>query len=147
MSGCIPNRNPGFPGRAYNAPVEPRHGRIPSDTRFFDPLVTPSRDRYPEGPTSPPQGHRPIPTVARHVDDAPTSLQRFSEGSIVPFCRWAFAVENTIGNGVRSNYNYDPDIDNAIWWSETIVSHCLDSPSLCRLSLRQADTNSHQGCF
>lgn len=130
MSGYTPSRNPGFPGRTPNAPVEPRHGRIPSETRFFDPPTTPSRDPYPEGPTSPPQGHRPIPTVARHVDDGPTPLQRFSEGSIVPFCRWAFAVENKQGNGVRSNYNYDPDIDNAIWWSETVVSRFDYSPSL-----------------
>ena len=35
--------------------------------------------------------------------------------------RWAYAVTDARG-AVRPNYNYDPDMNNAIYLSETIVS-------------------------
>ncbi|KAH7406609.1 hypothetical protein DE146DRAFT_743656 [Phaeosphaeria sp. MPI-PUGE-AT-0046c] len=123
---------------ARNAPAEPKHGQIRSVSRTFDTNVTPSRRPYLQGPASPPQGHRPIPTVVRPADQSPTDLQRFSEFSITPFCRWAFVVDNGRG-GVRANHNYDPDIDNAIWWSETIDAFDNDSRLIHELILRIAD--------
>jgi hypothetical protein len=80
----------------------------------------PSRQPHPDGLTSPTGGHRLIPSIIRSANDPPTELQRFAGELVTPFCRWAFIVY-TSNNRPRPNHNYDPDIDNAICWSETIV--------------------------
>jgi hypothetical protein len=80
---------------------------------------TPSRQPYPDGLTSPAEGRRPIPSVVRSANDRQTELQRFAGESVTPSSRWAFVVYAG-PNRPRPNYNYDPGIDNAVHWSETI---------------------------
>jgi hypothetical protein len=119
MSGIQPN--PDFDsGVQLRAPATPRHGRIRSGT--IEQAVVPSQQPYIEGPTSSHHGHSQIPTVVYSRHDVPTELQSYSGESIVPFCRWAFAIFGP-NDRARPNHNFDLDIDNAIWWSYTIVSY------------------------
>jgi hypothetical protein len=96
----------------------PRHGRTRSLSMNHP--ASPKLPPYPTNPTSPPQGHRPIPTLRRAARQPPNDLQNFSERSIEPFCRWAFMVVDARGRE-QPNYNFTSDIENAIWVSETIV--------------------------
>ena len=119
------NNNAGGGGGSSNTPPTSefnRHGRIRSNTT--DPATLPQGPLrpFPQGPTSPRQGHAPIPTVAgRDPRDPPTVVQTFAEGSVSPFLRWAFTVfEN---NRARPNFDFLPDVDIAIRVSETIVSN------------------------
>jgi hypothetical protein len=91
--------------------------------------VTPQRRPYPAGPTSPPQGHRPVPQLRRDRDQPPNDLQRFSGLSVEPFCRWAFMVVDGRGRE-QPNHNHGNDVQAAIWVSETIVSQPFLSLSL-----------------
>jgi hypothetical protein len=112
----------------------PRHGRTRSLSMNHP--APPELPPSPNGPTSPPQGHQPLPSLRRAAHQPPNDLQNFSERSIEPFCRWAFIVVDARGRE-QPNYNFTSDIENAIWVSETIVHH----PHLS-LSLH---TNKHAG--
>ena len=68
--------------------------------------------------------HRAPPTVHHLREEEPNPLQRWNGSSVSPFMRWAYAVTDARG-AVRPNYNYDPDMNNAIYLSETIVSTFL----------------------
>jgi hypothetical protein len=98
-------------GNRYDTP---RHGLIPSlgGTQ----------------PLSPPQvqahlvpGRRPPPVVHHDEEEMLNALQRWNGSSVNSFMRWAYAVRDARGNA-RPSYNYDPDMNNAIFLSETIVS-------------------------
>jgi hypothetical protein len=124
----IQPRNPSSdPLRPSDLRTTPRHGRISSRT-VVQP-VTPQRRPYPAGPTSPPQGHRPVPQLRRDRDQPPNDLQRFSGLSVEPFCRWAFMVVDGRGRE-QPNHNHGNDVQAAIWVSETIVSQPFLSLSL-----------------
>jgi hypothetical protein len=130
MSGQPPDRN-----RSSSNPSNfntPNHGRIRSRTIDTPTIPTSQLVRFPQGPTSPPQGHRAIPTATFGRDELPNDLQRFGGQSVIPFVRWAFLVFDGAGRE-RPNHNFLPEVDNAIFWSETIVSHspfCLHAFSL-----------------
>jgi hypothetical protein len=63
----------------------------------------------------------PSPVVHHDEEEMPNALQRWNGSSVTPFMRWAYAVRDARGNA-RPSYNYDPDMNNAIFLSETIVS-------------------------
>jgi hypothetical protein len=111
--GNQPPRRSGPPpsGTPYSTP---RHGRIPSRTGI-EPLSPPQAQQPPL------PNHRAPPTVHHLREDAPTPLQRWNGESVTPFMRWAYTVRDAQGHA-RPNYNYDPDMNNAIFLSETIVS-------------------------
>lgn len=51
---------------------------------------------------------------------------------MTPFLRWAFAVEE---NGrIHPNHNFDPDMNNAIHISETIVSSIPLATQSCKFT-------------
>lgn len=100
----------------------PHQGQNPSVSGFQFRITEQGQDQsFPTIPQSPPRGYEPTPTVNRGRDEPPTDLQRWSGEHLTPFLRWAFVVRDHNGNA-RANYNYDPDINNAINLSETIVS-------------------------
>jgi hypothetical protein len=109
----------------------PRQGRIPSQSgmQSFPQRQGQQVQTLPQTPSSPPQGHRPIPTVNRDPNTPPTDLQRWVGEQLVPFLRWAYTVRDNQGR-VRANYNYDPDVNNAIHLSETIVRIYFSSAPL-----------------
>jgi hypothetical protein len=98
----------------------PRHGRIPS-TSNAQPAIP---------------GHRTLLTVTVPPRAEPNELQRWAGESLRPFLRWAYAVIDRRGNA-RPNHDFNPDINNAIHVSETIVSPLSlpFHPSLHLLSL------------
>ncbi|KAH7066056.1 hypothetical protein BKA63DRAFT_584924 [Paraphoma chrysanthemicola] len=115
MSGSAPNRSNrapsgNYPLSDYNA--SPRHGRIRSRTIESPGSPQGVQRAYPAGPTSPPQGYRPISTVIYDPNQPPNDLQRFIGLSMEPFLRWAFTIVDERGR-VHPNHNYLPDIDNA----------------------------------
>ncbi|KAH7067196.1 hypothetical protein FB567DRAFT_574186 [Paraphoma chrysanthemicola] len=138
MSGSTPNRSnraPSgtYPPSDYNA--SPRHGRIRSRTIDSPGSPQGAQRAYPAGPTSPPQAYRPIPTVMYGPNQRPNDLQRFVGQSMEPFLRWAFAIVDERGR-VHPNHNYLPDIDNAVYWSETIDAFNRDPRLMHELILR-----------
>lgn len=116
MSSLSENQSPrrgGTPssGNPYNTP---RHGRIPSRTGIES--MSPPQAQQLSMPN-----HRAPPTVYHLREEEPTPLQRWNGASVNPFMRWAYTVLDSRGS-TRPNYNYDPDMNNAIYLSETIVS-------------------------
>ncbi|KAF2032777.1 hypothetical protein EK21DRAFT_109522 [Setomelanomma holmii] len=142
MSGPTPNRNRrralsgDYPPPDYNQ--SPRHGRIPS--RTIEPANSPQGQQHalPAGPASPQPTYRPIPTVMYGPMQQPTNLQRFAGESVVPFLRWAFTIYDS-HDRAKANHDYYPEVDNAVWWSETIDAFDNDSRLIHELILRIAD--------
>jgi hypothetical protein len=132
-SGNQPPRRGGPPasGTTYSTP---RHGRIPSRTGI-EPLSPPSQAQQLPSPN-----HRTPPTVHHLREEAPTPLQRWNGESVTPFMRWAYMVRDAQGQA-RPNYNYDPDMNNAIYLSETIVR--LLPPPLPLQSYTPLKSNTH----
>ncbi|KAF7674770.1 hypothetical protein GT037_007530 [Alternaria burnsii] len=125
-----PSRSDGQPSsqNPYNAP---RHGRIPSRTGIE--LLSPPHFSQPPLP-----GHRIPPTVHHLREDVPTPLQRWNGESVTPFMRWAYTVRDN-SRQARPNYNYDPDMNNAIFLSETIDDFDRNPALIHELILRIAD--------
>ena len=59
--------------------------------------------------------------VHHDEEEIPNALQRWNGESVNFFMRWAYTVRDGRGNA-HPNYNYEPDMKNAAFLSETIVS-------------------------
>ncbi|KAH6883267.1 hypothetical protein BKA58DRAFT_417061 [Alternaria rosae] len=128
--GNQPPRRSGAPssGSPYNTP---RHGRIPSRTGI-EPMSPPQAQQ----PSMP--NHRAPPKVHHLQEEEPTPLQRWNGASVNPFMRWAYTVLDARGS-TRPNYNYDPDMNNAIYLSETIDDFDRNPSLVHELVLRIAN--------
>ncbi|KAG9194090.1 hypothetical protein G6011_04125 [Alternaria panax] len=115
-------------GNPYSTP---RHGRIPSRTGIKP--LSPPQVHQPPLP-----GHRAPPTVHHLREDAPTPLQRWNGESVSPFMRWAYTVRDGSGQA-KPNHNYDPDMNNAIFLSETIDDFDRNPALVHELILRIAN--------
>ncbi|OWY58471.1 hypothetical protein AA0120_g11166 [Alternaria tenuissima] len=133
MSGSQANQPSRRDGQSssQNPYNTPRHGRIPSRTGI-EPLSPPHVVQPPL------PGHRIPPTVHHLREDVPTPLQRWNGESVTPFMRWAYTVRDNSGQA-RPNYNYDPDMNNAIFLSETIDDFDRNPALIHELILRIAN--------
>jgi len=123
-----PGRNTGPSGPNRNNPPpnvndgNPR-GRSTSRSGFGFSMPNPGQGQgAPQVPQSPPQATAwPQPTVSYDPRrERPNDLQQWTHEQLIVFLRWAYAI--TENGQPRPNYNHEPDINNAINLSETIVS-------------------------